>query len=63
MSRFVSAIMGPRLSMGWPMPLKVLPRMSMDRATSMGWPVSLVAVLVRDIFSVLSNTWIIALSS
>ena len=42
--------------------LDVYKRQSSDRPISIGCPVSLVWVLLRDIFSVPSNTWMIALS-
>ena len=55
-SRFTSVINGPNPSIGFPIPLNVLPSISGARETSIGCPVSFVLVLSRDIFSVPSNT-------
>ena len=60
---FISGITGPRSSIGFPIPLKVRPRMSGDNSTSIGCPVNFVWVFKRDMFSVPSNTWMTALSS
>ena len=62
-SRFSCVTIGPRSSIGCPIPLNVRPSISGESAISIGCPVSLVCVFFKDMLSDPSKTWITALSS